>query len=50
MLFPWILIIILNGDILPWAGFQTQEACEQVRSALSAPKNSKLFCEKGTQT
>lgn len=50
MIFPWILLIILNGDILPWAGFQTQDSCEQVRSHLDAPKGATLTCTKGTRT
>lgn len=48
MFFPFVLLIILNGDPLPWAGFQTQEACEQIRSHLTMPKNAKSFCAKAT--
>lgn len=47
MLFPWILIIVIGGDVLPWAGFQTKEACEQVRAGLSVPKDSKTVCAPG---
>lgn len=47
MLFPWILLIVLNGDVLPWAGFQSKESCEQVRSHLAVPKDAKLVCTPG---
>jgi hypothetical protein len=51
MIFPWILLIVLNGDVLPWAGFQTKEDCENVRSHLAAlPKNSKTVCTQGDRT
>lgn len=45
MIFPWILVIILNGDVLPWAGFQTKEACEQVKTALVIPKGATMSCK-----
>lgn len=49
MIFPWLLLIVLNGDPLPWAGFQTQDACEQIRSHLIAPKGAILTCTKGAR-
>lgn len=50
MMFPWILLIVLNGQILPWAGFQTVDACEQVRSHLNAPKGATMTCTRGAET
>jgi hypothetical protein len=50
MIFPWILLIVLNGDPLPWAGFQTKAACEQVKNALVLPKGATMSCEKATRT
>jgi hypothetical protein len=50
MIFPFILVIIFNGDPLPWAGFQTQDACEQVRAHLRIPKGAIATCAKTVQT
>lgn len=44
MLFPFVLMLFINGDPLPWAGFQSAEACEQVRSHLSFPKGVTSAC------
>lgn len=44
MIFPFILMLFINGDPLPWAGFQTKEACEQVRSHLRFPKEVTALC------
>jgi hypothetical protein len=49
MLFPIILMLFINGDPLPWAGFQTAEACEQVRSHMSLPQGVKGLCVKTQQ-
>lgn len=44
MLFPIILLVFINGDPMPWAGFQDQESCESVKAAMSLPKGVKAFC------
>lgn len=42
-------MLFINGDPLPWAGFQTMEACEQIRSALSFPKTVTSKCARTMQ-
>ena len=49
MLFPWILMLFINGDPFPWAGFQSEEACEQVRAAMSPAKGVKSLCARTVQ-
>lgn len=42
----FVLILIINGDPLPWAGFQTQESCEQVLKHIALPKGVTGHCGK----
>ncbi len=49
MMFPWILLLFIGGDPLPYAGFQTQEHCEQVKRSLAPHKDiTAKFCVAST--
>lgn len=39
MSFPWVLLLFIGGDPLPFAGFQTKEHCEMVKRSLAPHKD-----------
>jgi hypothetical protein len=48
MIFPWILMLFINGDPLPWAGFQDEASCESVRRAMAPAPGVKSLCARTT--
>lgn len=44
MTFAFVLLLIVNGKPLPWAGFHDHDSCEMVRKALPAAKDVITVC------
>ena len=45
-MFPFVLLLLIGGDPLPWAGFQSLEACKQALSHMALPKGVTGHCGK----